>query len=246
MKQIFALIFLLVTHEIIQAQVETFTALNFNGDNYDVFKVKIDQESLKSFEIFENRTGQPHQSYVASISAGTPFFIINASISDSFCNPLGYYVKDSKLINPANLSTGTGNFYLKPNGALLFTSTQAIICESSQISSNSNVRLGIQSGPMLLVNGEVNAQFNPNSQNKNIRCGVGIQTNQKNESFLVFCIANTPVSFYNFSLLFKQKFKCSNALCLESGSCAMNLPYLSSSSEKLNDLICNYIFFPIR
>ena len=238
-------LFICLNH-FLYAQVETFTALNYGGDTYDVFKVKIDETSIKNFDILENKTGKIHPEFISTINTGQPFFTINASISDSSCNPIGFYYKNGKLLKPVNLNNGTGNFYLKPNGALIFTKKSAVICESSEITNYNDVYLGIQSGPMLLVNGSINHQFNPSSKNKNIRCAVGIASNKNNETFLIFCVSNNPVCFYDISMLLKMKFKCSNALCLESGNCAMNLPYLTSSSEKFSNIICNYLYYAIH
>ena len=216
--------------------------LVFNKVSYDVYMIKIDSGTVGRFDILENKNQLPHPEFVASVLNDSTAFTINASISDSFCNPVGYFVKDGMQIKPVNLSDGYGNFYLKPNGALLFTGNDVVVCESSQISNYNGVRLGIQSGPMLLISGAINPQFNVNSKNKNIRCGVGISI-KNNDRYLVFCISNEPVSFYEFSMLFKQKYKCNDALCLESAGCAMNLPYLSSASETLPGVICNYIFY---
>ncbi len=216
--------------------------LVFNKVSYDVFMVKIDSATINRFDILENKNQLPHSEFIGSVLNDSTAFTINASISDSVCNPVGYFVKNAMQIKSANMGDGNGNFYLKPNGALLFTANDAIICESAQISKYNGIRLGIQSGPMLLDNGAVNQQFTPNSKNKNIRCGVGISI-KNNGRYLLFCISNEPVTFYDFSMLFKQEYKCKDALCLESAGCAMNIPYLSSATEKFPGTICNYIVF---
>lgn len=218
----------------------------FNGDSYDIFKIKIDADVVKKFQILENKTRITHQVFASSVATDSSFFLINASVTDSFCNPVGYFVNNSQQINPVNLKDGNGNFYLKPNGALLFTSTEAIICESSQIANYSNVRVGIQSGPMLINNGIINSQFKPASPNKHIRCAVGIYTNPNNEKFLVFCISNNPVSFFGFADFMQKKFKCTAALCLESSNCVMSLPNFETGDGGSNTLICNYIYFKAR
>ncbi len=213
----------------------------FNGVSYDVFVVKIDSISLKSFYIYENHNKSSHQDVMANINKDSSVFAINAGISDSLCNSVGYFVNEAVQIKPVNLANGNGNFYLKPNGAFLISEKDAVICESSQINNFKNTKTGIQSGPMLLLNGTVNPQFNAASTNKNIRCGVGIFTNKNQENFVVFCISNDPVSFYNFSVLFQQKYKCSNALCLESAGSVMSLPYLSKATKNDKLVVCRYI-----
>lgn len=233
----------------IQQQVwsqQSVVDMPFNGDSYDIFKIKIDADVVKKFQILENKTRLNHQAFASSVATDSSFFLINASVTDSFCNPVGYFVNNSQQINPINLKDGNGNFYLKPNGALLFTSTEAIICESSQIANYSNVRVGIQSGPMLINNGVINPQFKAASPNKHIRCAVGIYTNQNNEKILVFCISNNPVSFFGFADFMQKKFKCTDALCLESSNCVMTLPNFETGDGGSNTLICNYIYFKAR
>jgi len=158
---------------------------------------------------------------------------------------MGYYVNSSKSIKPVNLNDGNGNFFLKPNGGLLITKDNAIICESSEISKYSEIKTGVQSGPMLLLNGSLNPQFDPGSLNKKTRCGVGRFTDKNNDSYLIFCISNVPVSFYTFGVFFQKKFNCKDALCLESGGSIMNLPYSINNTAHSRNIIHNYIFFQL-
>lgn len=247
MIKLISLLFFLTVSRLLYAQVETYSNYPFNGTDYNAFVVKMDAEAIKKFDIIQNDSIYQHQTFLSALlrSIDPSFFLINACISDSMCRPIGYYVKNSQQVQSANLNDGTGNFYLKPNGALLFLQDDVAICESSEIASFQNVRLGIQSGPMLLNEGAVNPQFNPQSTNKNLRCGVGIYANNKGEKFLAFAISNTPVSFYDFAVFFRKKLKCSSALCLESVGCTMYFPNQSNLNEKFNGYICNYLFFKL-
>ncbi len=242
MKRSLFIIFLFGLNLHLFAQINSYSDLVHNGNSYDAFIIKIDKESLKRFDIVENKSKLTHSSFMNMINKDSSIFAINAGISDSACKPLGYYVKNSIQIKPVNQIDGKGNFYLKPNGALLLMDSDAVICESSKIANFKNVKYGIQSGPLLLNNGSINPQFNSSSTNKNIRCGVGTFT-KNNESYIVFCISNLPVTFYDFTLLFDQKFKCNNALCLESSGCVMNLPYIPKASKNDLLMICNYLNF---
>lgn len=224
-------------------QSESDDNLFFNGNTYNVFTLKIDNNELKHFDILENKGSLNHSDLMNSIDNTFSFFAMNASIYDSTCSPVGYYVKDYTQINPINLNDGNGNFYLKPNGAFIITDNEAVVCESSKIKKYNNIRLGIQSGPMLLVDRIINQQFNPTSSNKNIRCGVGMYDNSKGDKFLVFALSKVPISFYEFATLFAKKYACTNALCLESSKCAINLPEASDVEEYGNMVICNYIIY---
>ena len=244
-KSYYFLIFFYLFSLTIQAQqIEANTELHFNGDSYRICKIPITNETAKNFKIIENKSQLTHKDFIESKMIEPNCFMINASISDSSCNPIGYYVRDFQVIKPINLTDGSGNFYLKPNGAILFTANDIVVCESSQIRRFTNVRLGVQSGPMLVNAGITNSQFNPSSQNKNIRCGVGIFVNQKNERILVFAVANNAVTLYSFAQFFLNKLKCTNALCLESGNCVIGLPYISAETEYNSNVICNYLYLP--
>lgn len=224
---------------ILSAQFTTNTNLSFNGNFYDVFIVKVDAASSGKFNIIEKEK-------VDSTSIDSSFFFISASIIDSSCKPLGYYFKNSQEIQPVNLNNGKGNFYLKPNGVLLILSDKAVVCESSQMYTYQDIKLGIQSGPLLVCNDTINSNFNPNSVNKLKRCGVGLKKNKKGDTFLVFAISRNQISFYDFALFFKQKFNCKNALCLESGVCALSLPYEAGVKEELNKISCNILYYKTK
>ncbi|MFM8490491.1 MAG: phosphodiester glycosidase family protein, partial [Candidatus Methylopumilus sp.] len=103
------------------------------------------------------------------------------------------------------------NFYLQPNGVFYITKEEtAGICKTNAYSNVLNVKFATQSGPMLVVDGEINKIFDPNSHNFNIRNGVGILPNNE----LIFAISINKVSFYDFARYFKEQ-GCSNALFLD-------------------------------
>ena len=153
----------------------------------------------------------------------TLIFATNAGMYKANHHPVGLYVNNQQQINPLNLKTKRGNFFLKPNGVFLITTNQeARIVESSQYPENSaSVRYATQSGPMLLLNGNIHPKFGKNSPNRNIRSGVGILN--KNE--VIFAISNQEVTFYEFASFFK-KLGCKNALYLDGHISKMYLPAL--------------------
>lgn len=244
MKKVFLFIFCFILLHNVRGQVNCISNLKFAADSFDVFIVAVTPENLKQFSILENTTKLPHQSFVEKFDTDSSLFLINASICDSSCNPLGYLKNNGVEAYPINLNDGKGNFYLKPNGALLLTKDDALIVESSFVSTINNVTLGVQSGPLLLNNGIVNPSFTSTSQNKKTRCGVGVFIDSKGEKKLVFIKSINPVSFYSFTMVFQKHFGCDVALCLESSGCAMNLPYLKDTNfDVKNSVVCRYILF---
>ena len=129
------------------------------------------------------------------------------------CNiPLGLLICDNKLYKPINRlkSKAKTNFYLQPNGIFYITNdNSAQICKTDNFIQK-NIKNATQSGPMLLIDGKINPLFNKNSENFNIRNGVGILPNNN----IVFAISHTEINFYNFANYFK-KMGCKNALFLD-------------------------------
>ena len=244
MKNKILLCCLLLMAAAMHAQVETFTNYSFAGNSFNVFIIKVDTESVRKFEFVENKSRVSHNDFLTGLN-DTACFVINAGTTDSLCQPIGYLSQNNQEVLPVNLRDSTGNFYLKPNGLLLFTRDDAIFCESSQLGQYKHVRMGIQSGPMLLINGTVHPKFNQNSPNKHLRAGAGCYKNNAGEKFIVFAISNNPVSFYTFASFFKERFNCTDALCLESAGCSMYYPGYSTSPGKYNGTICNYLYLKL-
>ena len=126
-------------------------------------------------------------------------------------SPLGLYIENGKTLARLNTASATGNFYLKPNGVLYINNKkEAGICTTPNFRNNGNIAYATQSGPMLVIDGQIHAAFKAGSQNVNIRNGVGILKNNT----LVFVMSTTAVNFYDFALYFKN-LGCTNALYLD-------------------------------
>lgn len=215
----------------------------FNNFKIDYIVLKVDDFILKNLLFKKNENHESNSDLVQNLlSKDSSFLLLNACITDSICDPLGLFVDNYRIEKQVNYNNGNGNFYLKPNGLFLVTDSEIRITESSQIKDFSRVRLGIQSGPLLLDNGSVNSSFNINSVNKKIRLGVGVFS-KKSEDYLVFIKSEDEINFYDFSMIFQNKFKCKNALCLESQGCVINFPdnYDLNNTNKY----CNYLFLDL-
>jgi uncharacterized protein YigE (DUF2233 family) len=116
------------------------------------------------------------------------------------------------------------NFYVQPNGVFYITkSGKAGVCKSTEFGRAKEIQWATQSGPMLLVNGQINRAkaFTPKSTSKTIRNGVGI----RKDGHVVMAISNRPVNFHEFAL-YMQQLGCVNALYLDGGISAMHCPRL--------------------
>jgi uncharacterized protein YigE (DUF2233 family) len=125
--------------------------------------------------------------------------------------PQGLFIEDQVTLAPLDTTSGSGNFYLKPNGIFYITTDkQAVICKTNDFINNGKIKYATQSGPMLIVDGEINSIFKEGSSNLNIRNGVGILPNNK----VIFAMSKEQINFYDFAKYFKD-LGCKNALYLD-------------------------------
>lgn len=219
----------------------------YKGNSYDIFIIKLDSSLAKQCSFVENRSLMGEKDFFMSYPKKT-FFAISASIIDNNCVPMGLFVKDSKRIKELNTTiSGNGSFYsIQPNGVIYITQQNEINVATTPdfVQTSIDLKLGIQTGPILVNKGSINSTFTIASNNKYIRCGVGIFT-YINGQYIVFAKSNKPVNFYDFADLFITKYKCYNALNLESGANAsIHLP--AHSISRLNNSIHQCRYFVIQ
>lgn len=127
-------------------------------------------------------------------------FAMNAGIFMKDQSPIGLYIEDGKTLRPLNLKKAKGNFYLQPNGVFFVKKDGSAGLSISQNFKTQDVIYASQSGPLLLIEGKVNANFSPTASSKNKRNGVGIRA----DGVVVFLFAKTPLTFYDFAAEFKR------------------------------------------
>lgn len=139
-------------------------------------------------------------------------FATNGGMYDKNFNPQGLYIEKGKTLKEIDtIKEANGNFYLQPNGVFYITNKGVpLICKTENFKNSNHIKYATQSGPMLLINGEIHSKFNFGSKNLNIRNGVGILPNGD----LLFVMSKEKVNFYDFATYFKSK-GCKNALYLD-------------------------------
>lgn len=144
-------------------------------------------------------------------------FAMNAGMYDKAFAPIGYTVIDKINVMPPNLQAGDGNFYLKPNGVFYWNQDGFFVEETQKFTQNLarlSVDFATQSGPMLVMEGQIHPAFDINSQSLKIRNGVGVNCHNQSTRFI---ISREPVNFYQFASAFRDNFGCQNALFLDGG-----------------------------
>ena len=138
-------------------------------------------------------------------------FAMNAGMYKEDNSPLGLFIENHKTVTPLNTRNANGNFYLKPNGVFYITTDSLpFICNTASFKNNGKIKYATQSGPMLVIEGEIHTAFKKGSTNLNTRNGVGILPNNK----ILFAMSKEEINFYDFANYFKSM-GCKNALYLD-------------------------------
>jgi len=154
--------------------------------------------------------------------------IMNAGMYTKDHKAQGLYIEDGVTLQALNLSKKTnGNFYLDPSGVFILDSLGVpSILNRYNIDSTSlrKARIATQSGPLLLIDNSLHPIFKKHSKHKHIRNGVGIANQGK---LIVFMISMEPVTFYDFALVFKERYGCRDALYLDGAISQLYAPELN-------------------
>ena len=152
---------------------------------------------LGSFNAIERHTGQ------------NLLFAMNAGMYHDDRGPVGHYVEDGIQEMRVIASDGPGNFGLLPNGIFCISDTLRVYETLDFQRTNPDCTHATQSGPMLVIDGELHPRFIPNGTSKNVRNGVGTTTDGNRA---VFAISNQVVNFHDFATLFRDHLNLPNAL----------------------------------
>ena len=138
-------------------------------------------------------------------------FAMNGGMYRQDNSPQGLFIQNGTTLTSLDTSNGNGNFYMKPNGVFYLTKDNTpVVCTTQDFANHGKVKYATQSGPMLVIDGEIHSAFKKGSANLNIRNGVGILPDDK----IVFAISKTEINFYDFANYFKS-LGCRNALYLD-------------------------------
>jgi uncharacterized protein YigE (DUF2233 family) len=192
----------------------------FAGQNYRVVKINVRHETL-SLHWRNPDTGQAFGSIESLRQWGEAhaqhlLFAANAGIYDKQFAPLGLHVENGKTLVPLNLAHGNpaaGNFSLLPNGVFaIYANGHAAVRTSADFKVDGKKALwATQSGPMLVIDGQLNEQFLDDSGSLKWRSGVCAKTPTE----VIFAASEAPVNFHTFARLFRDQLGCRDALYLD-------------------------------
>lgn len=193
--------------------------LSFDAQSFHVVEIDLARDTLELH--WRDTDGNPFASIDRLREWGTAhgralLFAANAGIYDQQYRPLGLHVENGQMLRPLNTASGTGrsgNFALQPNGVFYVDRLgHAGVVETSRWRERGiDARLATQSGPMLVVDGAINARFDAASDSRKWRSGVCAKTPRQ----VLFAVSSAPVSFHAFARLFRDGLGCRDALYLD-------------------------------
>ena len=147
-------------------------------------------------------------------------FAMNAGMYLPDYTPSGLYVEDGKEMRPLITSginaepSKVPNFYKKPNGVFYIGRDGTGVMTTEAFDDvRPDVSFATQSGPMLVIDGDIHPAFIPNSTQRTRRTGIGVC----DDGQIRLAISDGGVNFYEFAQLFRDEFECRNALFLDGG-----------------------------
>lgn len=196
----------------------------FDGASYTLCEVALG-EDLRLFHSGADGAYGSFNNLNAALEAegGTLGFAMNAGMYHRDLAPVGLYVEQGQEQSGIVTSDGPGNFGLLPNGVFCIGDSFRIIESRSFKKSRPDCRFATQSGPMLVIKGELHPKFLPGSDSLYVRNGVGVS---RDGSRAVFAISNAPVNFHAFARLFRDELGLSDALYFDGNISRLYAPEL--------------------
>ena len=163
--------------------------------------------------------GEPYGSIAALAASGVTFdFAMNGGMYRDDLSPVGLYVENGERETSLSTRDGWGNFHLLPNGVFhvsegadgsqRFGVTETLAFDRSP---PADLLHATQSGPMLVIDGQLHPRFLPRSDSLKIRNGVGVTADGTTH----FAISHGRVRFHDFGTLFRDVLETPNALFLD-------------------------------
>ena len=152
-------------------------------------------------------------------------FAMNAGMYHRDLAPVGLYVEDGVEQSPLITADGPGNFGLLPNGVFCVRAAggYAVVESRAFAKARPDCRFATQSGPMLVIGGDLHPRFLPNSDSLNIRNGVGVSGDGARA---VFVISDDTVNFHGFARFFRDVLGLPDALYLDGSISRLYAPAL--------------------
>ena len=183
--------------------------------------------------------GRPYGSLgtLAAAQGMSLSFAMNAGMYDKDQAPVGLYVESGHEMKRISTADGPGNFHLKPNGVFWVKGERAGVLDTTHyLRAKIRPDYATQSGPMLVIDGQIHPKISADGPSQKIRNGVGVV---EDGHVALFAISERPVTFGAFARLFKDDLGCRNALFLDGSVSSLYAPNLGRTdiSRPLGPLV---------
>ncbi len=157
----------------------------------------------------------------------TLVFAMNGGMYHDDRAPVGHFIENGQEIMRVIPNAGPGNFGLLPNGVFCIRDNRADVIETlAYDAARPECRYATQSGPMLVIDGDLHPRFLKDSTSRYIRNGVGTSKDGKRA---VFVISDQAVTFHEFGRIFRDDLDLPNALFLDGSVSRLHAPQLNRS-----------------
>ena len=153
-------------------------------------------------------------------------FAMNAGMYHPDRRPVGLYIEDGDQETPLIRGASAGNFGLVPNGVFCIADRLDVIETETFAAARPACKYATQSGPMLVIDGQLHPRFLADSTSRYIRNGVGTSADGQRA---VFAISSAPVTFHQFGRLFRDHLQLPQALYLDGSVSRLHAPGLGRS-----------------
>jgi uncharacterized protein YigE (DUF2233 family) len=198
---------------------------SFDGASYTLCEVAIGED----LRLFHSGPDGAYGSFAKVDTAleadgQTLGFAMNAGMYHRDLAPVGLYVENGTEISGIVTSDGPGNFGLLPNGVFCIGETFRVIESLAFKAEAPDCRFASQSGPMLVLNGDLHPKLIPDSDSTYVRNGVGVSADGTRA---IFAISNERVNFHSFARLFRDELGLSDALYFDGSISRLYAPELN-------------------
>ena len=158
----------------------------------------------------------------------TLVFAMNAGMYHADLSPVGLHVEDGTEISPIVTAAGPGNFGMRPNGVfcILDDGRFRVIESRAFAEAPPSCRHATQSGPMLVIDGDLHPRFLADATSRHIRNGVGVSADGARAWFV---ISDEPVTFHEFARVFRDVLGSPQALYFDGNISRLHAPGLRRS-----------------
>ncbi|HEY0147729.1 MAG TPA: phosphodiester glycosidase family protein [Allosphingosinicella sp.] len=187
---------------------------SFEGSTFTVCTFDARKDELRL--VLNGADGKPLRSLAAleeslGARAGEVRFAMNGGMYDEDGLPIGLFVQGGKTVKTLNRNSGPGNFHLLPNGVFAVDRQGRASVAVTEKFKARDIVWATQSGPMLLIDGQLHPKFDEDGPSRLIRNGVGVT----DTAAAFFVISEEGVSFGRFARFFRDALGCRNALYLD-------------------------------